>query len=1303
MATIILSSIGFAAGSSIGGAVLGLSSAVIGRAVGATLGRALDQRLMGAGSEAVETGQVDRFRLTGASEGAAVAQGYGRMRIGGQVIWASQFQESTTTSGGGKGAPSKPKTTTYSYTANLAVALCEGVITRVGRIWADGIEVSRDDLNMRVYTGAEDQMPDPKIEAVEGAGLAPAYRGIAYVVFEDLPMAQFGNRIPQFTFEVMRPAQDPNEGDIAQAVTAVSLVPGTGEYALATTPVHYTAGFGVNRTANMNTPSGKSDFVTSIEALDEELPNCGAVSLVVSWFGDDLRCQSCNIQPKVEQSGDDGQGMSWSVSGISRGSSAVIPKVDGRSIYGGTPTDQSVVEAISHLNELGKGVVFYPFILMDQIEGNTKIDPYSGASGQAMMPWRGRITLDIAPGQDFSSDGSAAADVEVAAFFGTAAAGDFSPSGSAVSYSGPTEWSYRRFVLHYAHLCAAAGGVEAFLIGSELRGMTQIRGAGGSFPVVEALRILAADVRSILGAGTKISYAADWSEYFGYQPQDGSNDRLFHLDALWADANIDFIGIDNYMPLSDWREGYEHADADAGSIYNLEYLKSNIMGGEGYEWYYHSPEARAAQIRTPITDGEHGEPWVYRYKDIKSWWLSTHHERIGGVRQSTPTAWEAGSKPIWFTELGCAAVDKATNQPNKFVDPKSSESSLPRHSDGTRDELIQMQYLRAMYQFWADPDNNPVHDETDVQMLDMTHAHVWAWDARPFPYFPNNTELWSDGENYARGHWLNGRTAARSLASVVAEICERSGVTHYDVSRLFGYVRGYSVPSLDGARTALQPLMLAYGFDAVERDGILIFKNRDGRETATILPEKLAVVAEASGLIETMRAPSAEVAGRVRLNYVDATGDYEVRATEAVFPDEETFGISQSELPLALTATEGRAVVERWLAESRIARDGARFALPLSELALGAGDIVRLPSEDGDALYRLDHVEQSGAQIIEAVRVETGVYQPSDRVEEEASVRAFTPAVPAYPVFLDLPLMSGEEVEHAPHIAVTATPWPGPIAVYKSATDEGYALNRLIEASSIIGTTETGLYAAPPALKDNGPALRVKVFGGTLASANWADVLNGANLVAIGDGSSDNWELFQFANAALVAEDTYDLTLRLRGQAGTDGIMPTEWPVGSQIVVLNGVPEQIDLSSNERGLSRHYRIGPAARSYDDPSFVHLEAAFQGIGLRPYSPCHLTAVGETGADIDISWLRRTRIDGDSWESVEVPLGEAGENYLLRVMDGAVVLREVAVGDANWTYLAADQLSDGVTAPFQISVAQISNRFGPGVFEQIEVAS
>ena len=86
-----------------------------------------------------------------------------------------------------------------------------------------------------------------------------------------------------------------------------------------------------------------------------------------------------------------------------------------------------------------------------------------------------------------------------------------------VLYTGPSEWKYRRFILHYAHLCVAAGGVESFCIGSELRSLTQIRSGAASFPMVQALIALAADVKSILGPSTKISYAADWSEYFGYQ------------------------------------------------------------------------------------------------------------------------------------------------------------------------------------------------------------------------------------------------------------------------------------------------------------------------------------------------------------------------------------------------------------------------------------------------------------------------------------------------------------------------------------------------------------------------------------------------------------------------------------------------------------------------------------------------------------------------------------------------------------------------------------------------------------------
>ncbi|MEZ5771613.1 MAG: glycoside hydrolase TIM-barrel-like domain-containing protein [Defluviimonas denitrificans] len=1299
MATIVLSAVGASVGAGFGGSILGLSGAVIGRAVGATIGRVIDQRLMGGGARAVETGKVDRFRLSGASEGAPIGQVWGRMRVAGQIIWASRFLDSTTVSGGGgKGAPKQPKVTEHSYSVSLAIALCEGEIARVGRVWADGTEISLSDVSMRVYTGAGDQLPDPKIEAVEGAGMAPAYRGLAYVVFEDLPLGAYGNRVPQFSFEVFRPAQGPGIGDVpdlSHAIAGVTLIPGTGEYGLATTPVHYAEGLGRNVSANVHTPGTATDLTVSLNALGEELPGCGSVSVVVSWFGDDLRCGQCSVAPKVENTAFDGVGMPWRSGGIGRAEAAMVARDNGRPVYGGTPADAAIIEALQAVKQRGKAAVFYPFILMEQLAGNGLPDPWSGAPDQPVLPWRGRITLSVAPGQAGSPEGSAQADAEVAAFFGTAQAGDFSTTGGIVSYSGPAEWSYRRFILHNAHLCALAGGVDAFCIGSEMRGLTQIRGAGGGFPAVQALRALAADVRAILGPSVKIGYAADWSEYAGTQGAGG--EFLYHLDPLWSDPEIDFVGIDNYMPLSDWREGTDHADAGWGSVYDIDYLKANVAGGEGFDWYYASAQEREAQIRTPITDGAYGEDWVWRIKDIRSWWENPHHDRPGGVK-GAQTAWVPGSKPIWFTEFGCAAIDKGTNQPNRFLDPKSSESGLPFHSNGRRDDLMQMQYLRAMVDYWRDPANNPVSEVYGAPMVDMGRAHVWAWDARPFPQFPGDRALWSDGDNYARGHWLNGRATAQPLANVVAEICERSGAEGVDVSNLYGLLRGYVVADNGSGRGALQPLMVSYGFDAVERDGALRFVMRTGLSDAALSAGDLAVGEDTNGWVETLRATDAETVGRVRLNYVEAEGDYESRAVEALHPAGDLQSVSQSEFAIAFTQAEAQRTVERWLTEMRVARDGARFALPPSLGHVGVGDVVEM---EGGQRYRIDRAEQAGAIQLEAVRVEPGVYVASDEAEGAVAPRSFVAPVPVLPIFLDLPLMTGEEVPHAPHLAVAATPWPGSVAIYGSDQDAGYVLNRLIAAQAVIGRTEGLMAPARGSVWDRSAPVRVVMSGGALSSVAASQLLNGANLMAVGDGTAGNWELFQFADATLVAPDTYDLSLLLRGQAGTEAAGAAGWPVGSTLVLMNGAPGQITLPVNERDLARHYRIGSARLGYDDPSYVHRVEAFAGNGLRPYAPVHLRAVAGAGGDLDVTWTRRTRIGGDSWTGLDVPLSEAYEAYMVRVHDGGQMRREAVVSLPGWTYGAAQQAADGVGQNFELQVAQLSDTFGPGVFARMVV--
>jgi hypothetical protein len=1026
MATILLSAAGAAIGGAVGGSVLGISSVALGRFAGAVIGRSIDQRLLGQGSEVVETGRVGRLRLTGSGEGDAIAQVHGRMRVGGQVIWATEFRERVSVTrgrgGGGKGSP-RPATPTVreiSYSVSLALALCEGEISRVARIWADGTEIAPDDLNMRVYPGSRDQLPDPLIEAVEGAGTVPAYRGTAYVVIEDLDLTPFGTRVPQFSFEVCRPAQAEGPGadlDPVHALRGVAMLPGTGEYALAMSPVTMDFGFGSKGLANVNTPGARSDFAVSLEALRAELPGVRATSLVVSWFGDDLRCGDCQIRPMVEQTAFDSANMPWTVSGLGRAAAHAVPRDgDGREVYGGTPADQAVVEAILALRQAGQDVLYYPFVLMTQLEANGLPDPWSDAGDQPVLPWRGRITTSQAPGQAGSPDGTAAAAAEVAAFFGTARAADFTVTPvaavpvavpgtgardllsyggavkrSPVAYRGPDEWSYRRFILHQAALCAAAGGVESFCIGSEMRSLTQVRGAGNSFPAVAELIALAAEVRSLLGPDVRISYAADWSEYFGYQP--GNGDRFFHLDPLWADANIDFVGIDNYMPLSDWREGDGHLDAqDWPSIHDLDYLQANIEGGEGYDWFYPGPEARAAQRRVPITDDAHDEPWVWRFKDLRGWWANRHFDRVGGVRAPAPTAWVPQSKPIRFTEYGCAAVDKGTNQPNKFLDPKSSESRLPRHSTGARDEMIQLQYLRAMTGYWTDPARNPVSEVYAGPMIDMDHACAWAWDARPYPWFPANAALWSDGGNYARGHWITGRVSGRRLDEVVAEIAGRAGISGVEAGRAPRFVRGYVVDEVGTARAALQPLLLAYGVDAVEREGTLGLCARDGRADATLAHERLVRDPELGGVIEQTRSSDIELAGRVRLRFVEADGDYEAVAEEAILPDEATHAVAMSELSLALTRAEGRQVVERWLSEARLSVDTLRLTLPPSKIGLGAGDVIELPQARGGGRFRIDRAEQmAGVQRIEATRTDPESFQPILIGDVPARLRPFTP------------------------------------------------------------------------------------------------------------------------------------------------------------------------------------------------------------------------------------------------------------------------------------------------------------------------
>ena len=1286
MATILLSAVGASVGASIGGSVLGLSAAVLGRAAGATIGKLLDQRLLGTGAAPVESGKVDQFRIMGSGEGQSIARVFGRIRVPGHVIWSSRFSEHVAQSGSGKGGAFGPTRRDYSYSISLAIALCEGEVSRLGRIWADGNLLDTSAITLRLHQGDETQLPDPAIEAVEGVGLAPSYRGTAYVVFEDLDLTPFGNRIPQFNFEVMRAAEG-QEAAPRDLIEAVALIPGTGEYALATEPVHFAEARGLSRSANTNGTSGQVDILGSLDQLSAELPKVAATSLIVSWFGNDLRCNHCEIYPAVEQTAIDGTPMPWVVSGIARPAARAISQTDGRPNYGGTPADTAVVQAIAALRDAGKAITFYPFVLMDVAADNTRPNPYDIANPQPAFPWRGRITSSAAPGQPGSPEMTGAASAEVDAFFGDALPSDFAVIGETVSYSGPAEFSYRRFILHYAHLCVAAGGVNAFLIGSELRGLTRIRSGQTDFPTVAALVALAADVRSILGPETKISYAADWSEYGAYSP--GGGDVLFHLDPLWADDNIDFVGIDNYLPISDWRDDEVQAD-EAHSIYDLDYLQRNIEGGEYFDWYYISDESRRLQARRPIEDGDYDEAWIYRAKDLRSWWGLPHSNRLSGVRADSYTGWEPKSKPIWFTELGCPAIDKGTNQPNVFYDAKSSESAVPYFSSGAPDDLIQMRYIQAMLGYWGDVERNPASPHYEGRMIAMDRAYIWAWDTRPWPAFPSRQSLWSDAVNHGRGHWLNGRAAQVSLAGVVAEICGYAGVSQLDTSQLNGALQGYALQGDESARQALQPLMLAYGFDAIEQGGGFTFRSRDGRAIETLEPEWLAVEDDAPSPITFQRADAGPA--RVRVSYLEADNAYQSGAAEAAEPDGQTPDISHSGLNLVLGSDQAQIIADRWLNEGRVARDVAQFALPPSGLHLGAGDVVRLPQGGGFASYRIDRIEEMGQRKASAVRVEPGVYRTAPTTARRHEKGGVVSAGPVHGILLDLPLLRDDDAAQAPYAAVAAKPWPGSIAVLSAANDSGYSAVGALTRSITLGRTQQALKAAQPGRWQWDAGLEVVLDTGQLQSQSALDVLGGANAAALRVGA--DWELIQFQQATLIAPNTYQLDGLLRGQKGTDRFMAPVLVAGADFVLLDGAQGQIDMPLAHIGAERHYRIGPASKPFDDIRYHHSTYTHSAAGLRPYAPVHLRA-RKQGADMVLSWVRRGRIDNDSWLAADIPLGEERESYRLRIIVGGVVKREAEVAAQAYTYTAAQQAADGASALFEFEIAQNSASIGAGL--------
>ncbi|GAA0609674.1 glycoside hydrolase TIM-barrel-like domain-containing protein [Brevundimonas kwangchunensis] len=1202
----------------VGGAVGGPSGA----AIGGLLGRSVDQWAIAGLEPARQRGpRLEALKVQGTAEGAPLACVFGRARVTGQVIWAARFRESRTTRRGGKGGP---RTTEYGYLLSFAVALCEGEIDGVGRVWADGQAMDLTGVAMRLHRGGVDQAPDPLIEAVEGE--ASAYRGVAYVVFEDLPLGPFGNRVPQLAFEVFNRPRG-SKPRLEDRLEGVCLIPGAGEFVLATDVVMRREGLTRTAAENLHGGDGRVDLLVSLDQLQAQCPNLKRVSLVIGWFGTDVRAAECRVRPGVERRDKPTEPFAWSVAGLERHEAHLISRAAGSDApaYGGTPSDGSVRQAVAELKARGLEVTLYPFVFMD-------------APG---YPWRGRVA-----GRD-----GAQAGVDVAAMFGAA-----------------DGWGLRRMALHYAEL-AAETGADGLLIGSEMRGLTLTRDADGGFPAVEAFRTLAAECRTVVGPGVKLSYAADWSEYAGLRAGD---EARFHLDPLWADPAIDYIGIDWYPPLGDWRAGDGGVDGatwagpdDAG------YLAAQVAGGEGFDWFYTSDADRAAQVRTPIVDTAHGEHWLYRVKDLAGWWSHAHHDRIAGVRQAAPTAWMPGMKPIRLTEFGCAAVDRGGNAPNLFQDPKSTENALPPHSTGARDDRMQRRAMEALLNHHA--------GSAMVEAMD-----AWCWDARPWPAFPGRADVWADAGAWRTGHWLNGRLGGETR-DLIAAILTRGGLepTAFEVAAVGDGIDGYVIDRPMRTRDALEPLLSALGLTAAERGGCVSIS---GDEAVPRVLELDALALDDEGVAVKAERVLERQPREARVRFIDGGADYQTGSATARQAGEG--GGVDLALSAVCTAATGRAVAERALATA----GGERLTVrpgPLELLALEPGDVVAVEGREGDwRVARLDLDETPTAVLEPVVRVAAaGDFGDAVRPPEP-------PARPGAPFFrmIELPPLIGSEVDGLPLAVVAGDPWR-PMTVWAGLAVDALTARGEVAAPATVGTLVEPLGPGLRNRVDGRNSLLVRIEGWSPESRSVTAVLAGANAVAI--ETAAGWEIVQFRTATLVGGDVWRLSGLLRAQQGTDEAMRVGAPAGALVVVLDAQMPRVELAGGERGLPLIWRVAPMGAPAGGAGVSEVTWAATGVHGRPWSPAHLKMKMRADGGRDLSWITRSRIDGDRWDG-EVASSDP-MRFRVRVLDGEAVVRSWEIEGASTVYrtdeLTAD-FPDGLPEGARLAVAQWGEGYGWG---------
>jgi len=1264
-------------------------------ALGYTIGSMAGDSLFPTDLGTVTGPRLSDLQVQTATIGVPIPLVYGQYAIAGNIIWSSGIIETKhKEKQGGKGGPTQT-VKTFTYSVNIAVGICEGEIKDLLRVWADAVLIydasdqrtdeadwqyvdrlarnarmlsslvlialsqTKDGMPaalMETYKGDEFQLPDPTIESWEGVGNVSAFRGLAYVVFTEFQLADFGNRVPNFRFEVIRyPVENPQWNPARAFFTGNSLF--------------------MNKDASVDpaTPSMTLNGATDMQFVvyEQDPQNENPLDpypkkplLTVMWRG-----------PQWHIGGPEGVG-------------------DEMRMYGSEvkTLNDDIVQPYQLFDHDGNSTLDGGYDIVNVygpihagFNSDAKVSFVFDSTGNSMWveengnAWRWDMmvgySLSMAVYKGFVG-GAGIPVILTATGYDAGAKFQFSEDGT-LFFAGFNAWRCSTpFNLATKH-----GFGYHIRVHNDGAGSASIEFADVSNSdlhwVLKVIRSSTSQDDSYVEIGTNGSGDYYLADNIPFRPN-----RLKFRVHMATDAPV---GTEVRLRVRNYNSGIEfsvarayttHTHPDANDYRYLIFDFANFIKGKAIipHLVYNKLEISFAHGINGGTFGEH----EFNIDEI---------EFMGG----------GGWWPLQFNKANVSEADDSKG-PLYILNPQRVASR-----DGYTWPLGSPYLGPAKFNpagqelHWNHPNGMTwAHLETPWELYTVVFKSQGAYQdpllhgSGAFVWHPDGFHFWTIGkDNYLREYAIKAGphdADELTLGEIVFDVCRKCGLREeqIDVSDLTEVVHGYTIGSVMSGRDIISPLR-SYGFfDCVESENSLKWPTRGKAAVADYTVDDLGARAsgsDRSALVRIARKQEAELPQRLRVHYAQSEKNYEAGEQSSSRTSVATTQTQDVEVAVAMTDSKAAQIAEVLLYESWIARNGYSFSVGNDKLPNEAADPITCPIEGRQERIRITNIDYNLAGIlaIEAVRDDDGVYvsyalgTPNVNTGNVGGGAMDIPGT-ADAVLLDLPVLRDSDDNAGYYVALSAanaSRFAGG-ALYRSP-DGGVSYESVatILDEATMGTLTAALPAGPTDIIDEGNDLIVDLSAGDLESISDSQLLAGLNAAAI--GADDRWEIIQFRDVAINSPpDGYTLRGLLRGRRGT------EWAVGlSQIgdrfVLLDSSIVRVPMNITALGVAKPHRavlVGQSLEAAPDVSF-----AGEGVALMPFSVVFVTGARDGSDNLTISWVRRGRIGTElASTGYDVPLSEATEAYEVEIMNGVTVVRTLSVTAQTAVYSAADQVTD-----------------------------